>query len=424
MTSQASPPAPNRIRPLGRLLGLDVVRALAILAMIYIHVLPTGWLAPILPPAAPEPILGWLEQNLPSRPMSLFVICAGVSAALMTGGMKPPSGHAMTITRRRLAMRSVALLPFSLYMDGIGEPILMWYFVWFLLLIPFLRLSAKTLLITSGVMTVVNPIITLVVLNYAGGFAREFYTYPPVSGFDVLLSPMDWPAWALFYTTHPQMLYALPLLLTGLAIGRLDLNGHALRVRMVKLGAIGLTASLAVSWFVATPLGVLQQLRPPGSGIPGTADSGPVPWASLLMAPPHQLYALSIPMVVMSLSIASFLLGAFLIIMDKQPWQRLLWPLAATGSLALTIYVGHFLALMPFGEPPFSFHIFASFLVFSLVFATMWRNWGRRGPLEWLTHQVIMITVPDRKKEPKEPAKPSEEPAPVVREQSDQPAQA
>ncbi|GAA1265584.1 heparan-alpha-glucosaminide N-acetyltransferase domain-containing protein [Sphaerisporangium rubeum] len=418
MTEQASPKAPDRLRPLGRLLGLDAVRAIAILAMVYVHVLPTGWLTPILPPAEPGPVLGWLAVNIPSRPMSLFVTCAGVSAALLTGGMKPPSGRDMTLTRRRLAMRSVALLPFALLMDGIGEPILMWYVVWFLMLIPLLRLSVKTLLTIAGVMTVTNPIITLIVLNYAGGFAREFYTYPPVMGFDVLVSPMDWPALLLFYVTHPQMLYALPLLITGLAIGRMNLHVHALRIRMMKLGAIGIAASLVVGWFVATPLGVLRELRPPGSGTPGTADSGPVPWASLLMGPPHQLYALSIPMVVMSISIASFLLGAFLIIMDKQPWQRILWPLAATGSLALTIYVGHFMALIPFGEPPFSFHLFVSFLLFGLIFSTMWRSWARRGPLEWVTHQVLMLTVPYKKKEPAEPA-----PA-VVREQTDQPAQA
>ncbi len=385
-----------------------MVRAIAILAMIYVHILPTGWLVPILPPAQPSGVLDWLAHNLPTRPMSLFVVCAGVSAALMTGGRRPPEGHRLTMARRRLAMRSAALLPFALLMDWRGEPILLWYCVWFLLLLPVLKLGARTLMIAAGTLAVASPVVTLLVLNLAGDFAREFYTYPSVTGFALLVSPAEWPSWALFYLTHPQALYALPLLLAGMAAGRLDLHDHAIRLRLLTFGLAAVVLSCFVSWLVATPLGGRELLH--GQGVPGQPGTGSVPALALLMAPPHQLYAMSIPMVAMSIGIAATLLGGFLIVMDRPAWQRVLWPIAATGSLALTCYVGHFALLIPFGEPPLSFHLYVSFFAFFVLFSTTWRQWGRRGPLEWIVHRVITLAVRDR---------PLPRPAPAVVAQSD-----
>nr|WP_281390644.1 DUF418 domain-containing protein [Sphaerisporangium rubeum] len=363
---------------------MDVVRAIAIISMIYVHVWPTGWLRAVLAPQEPVAGLLWLDEAVTNRAMSLFVFCAGVSVALMTGGARPPSGAGMSLVRRRLVVRSIAMLPLALVLLEFGESILLSYCVWFVLLLPFTRWTARPLFAAAAVAAVAGPLFRFVMLNYIG-------EYPfPDEGFSLLLDPAAWP----YYLVGPDTPYAAALLFAGMGLGRLDLRPHAVRVRLMAAGAAAVAGSLLMWWAAAVPFGGLRSLAAVRPSRPG---GGEMPWISLFMMKPYGMFDISFPMGPMMIGIGFLLVGFFLIVMDHPVWERLLWPLAATGSLALTCYVGHFLLLFPFGnQPPFSFQLFLSVAGFVVVAATLVRGRWRRGPLEYLIHRAMVRLAPDR----------------------------
>ncbi|MFC6087181.1 DUF418 domain-containing protein [Sphaerisporangium aureirubrum] len=378
-------PAPSgdtAAAPQGRLLGLDVVRAIAILSMTFVHVWPTGWWKPILPPADAVPLLGWLNVVLTQRAMSLFIFCAGVSVALVTGAANPPSGRRMSIARRRLAVRSAVMFPLALALLQYGEVILTLYCFWFVMLLPLTRLRARPLFVAAAVCAAVGPVLRFVMLNYVGQWSM------PHEGFSLLLHPAD----LLYFVAGPDTLYASALLLAGMAVGRLDLHAHAVRVRLAAAGGAVVAGALLMWGLAAGPLGGARTLAAITPSRPG---SGELPWIALFIMRPYRMFDISLPMGASMIGLGMLLIGVFLIVTDKAVWGRVLWPVAAMGSVALTCYVGHFLLLIPFNNPlPYSFAVFAGVTVVMIVAAALWRRRWRRGPLEWLVHRAMVWAVP------------------------------
>lgn len=373
----ASPAAPR-----DRLLGLDVVRAVAILSMTFVHVWPTGWWTPIHPPAAAVPVLGWLDVTLTNRAMSLFIFCAGVSISLVTGGANPPSGHAMSIARKRLAVRSAVMFPLALALLQYGEVILTLYCFWFVMLIPLTRLRARALFTTAAVCAVIGPVLRFVLLNYVGRWPF------PHEGFALLLHPAD----LLYFVAGPDTLYASALLIGGMAVGRLDLHRRAVRVRLTAAGGAVVAGSLAMWGLAAGPFGGAATLATVHPSRPG---SGELPWVALFIMRPYRMYDISLPMGASMIGLGMLLIGVFLAVTDTRLGGRLLWPVAAMGSVALTCYVLHFLLLVPFNDPlPYSFAVFAGVAVVMIVAAASWRRRWRRGPLEWVVHRAMVRVVP------------------------------
>ncbi|MFC5822494.1 DUF418 domain-containing protein [Nonomuraea insulae] len=395
------PPTVRSQLPQGRLPGLDAVRALAIVGMVYMHVSPTGWLSPA--PARDKPaLLDWIEHAVSGRSMSLFVLMAGISVALMTGGPAPLDGDRLKAARKRLAIRAAMLLLISLCVDqlsGLNLSILEFYAVWLLILIPLVRLRPRTLLVTAGVTGVVLPVFCFVVLNYGSTWAISPMNpgAEPAFGLALLIQPQDWLAKLhhLLMGGGFQTPYAIPLLLAGLAIGRLDLRSPAVRRRMAVCGALLVAACWLVSWFALGPLGAGRALAAMMA-----STSGPMtqPWASVLTLPPDQLYALSIPMAPMMTGAGLLLLAALLTLLERPGWRRALRPLTATGSLALTWYAAHQIFIERVaGDPPYAFTLYAGMVAVALVFSPLWLRWAGRGPLEWLVHRVIVLAAPARR---------------------------
>ena len=371
------------------------MRALAILGMVYMHVSPSGWLNPRSfadQPAA----LAWIESAVSGRAMSLFVLLAGISVALMTGGSRPPRGERLRSARRRLAIRGVVLLLISLLVDqlsGMNLSILEFYALWMLLLLPLLRLRPRTLLTAAAVTGVVLPIFCFVVLNYGRSWAISPFSggEQPAYGLFLLLQPQDWLAKLkqLLVGGGFQTPYAIPLLLAGLAIGRLDLRSAAVRRTLAICGAGLVVVSWSLSRFALGPLGAEQALVAMMSG------SGPLlqPWTSLLTLPPHQLYALSIPMAPFMLGVGLLLVAAFLALLELSFWRSLLAPLGAAGRLALTWYAAHLVFIERIaGEPPYAFTWFSGMTLFALLFSPLWLRRWRRGPLESLMHRATLLS--------------------------------
>lgn len=389
--------------PRFRLHGLDALRALAILGMVYMHVSPTGWLTP-LPFAEKLGTFTTLESIFGGRAMSLFVLMAGISVALMTGGSRPADGPRLATARRKLAIRAGVLFVVSLLVDqfsGMNVSILVYYSLWMLLLIPVLRVGVRTLLWAAAVTGVALPIFCFVVLNFGRDWAISPFSaaggMPPV-GLPLLVQPQHWLAFlkGLLVGGGFQTPYAIPLLLAGLAIGRLDLRSNAVRVRLAVTGAALTVGAWLLSRLALGPLGAEQALAEMFSG------DGPLvqPWTSILTLPPHQLYALSIPMAPFMLGIGLLLLTGLLTLLENSTWRKALWPLTASGRLALTWYALHLVFLEGVaGEPPYAFTLFAGMVVFALAFSPLWLRFVDRGPLEWLMNRATMLAAPRREVE-------------------------
>jgi uncharacterized membrane protein YeiB len=84
--------------------------------------------------------------------------------------------------------------------------------------------------------------------------------------------------------------------------------------------------------------------------------------------------------------------------MDGVPWlRRLAGPVTAVGTMSLTIYVVHVLAILALpganAAPPDanSTVLLVAFVAAAVVFATAWSRRFRRGPLEYLLNSATKL---------------------------------
>ena len=127
---------------------------------------------------------------------------------------------------------------------------------------------------------------------------------------------------------------------------------------------------------------------------PGDWSFAPDPW-SLLAAEPHSGSTFD---VLGCLGVAITVLLVATVAMARLP--RLRWlagPVIAVGTMSLTIYVGHILAILALpGEnatPPDanSTVLWCVFVLSAIVFAAVWSRFFRRGPLEYLLNSATKL---------------------------------
>ncbi|RZQ65790.1 heparan-alpha-glucosaminide N-acetyltransferase domain-containing protein [Amycolatopsis suaedae] len=374
--------------PRGRLLGVDVVRALAIIGVFVMHFSMTGWLH-AGPRGETPAFLRWLDAETSSRAMSLFVLLAGVSVALMTGGSRPYQGRRWGTACLRVAVRAVVLLLISLCIGEFGPSVLEFYAVLLVFLLPFTRLRPRTLFALSAVSV---PLATLYPI-WVFTDRPEWMMADLPEGLAVLTHPAQWGEYVfslVFAGGGFQTVYGVPLVLAGLAIGRLDLYDRAVRLRMAVTGAGIAVAACLVSWVALYPLGAAETID--------AAQPPAMPWQALLAMPgPRSLYATSAVGVTFMIGVALLLLGVLLNLAERPGWRTALWPLAAAGGMTMTWYAGHIVYQSLTGKPEsYSAVYLLAVVTVTLVTSVLWRRWLRRGPLEWLVHAVITTVVPSR----------------------------
>ena len=81
---------------MGRLVGVDLARALAVFGMFAVHVGPIE--------AAPGDVGGWFRSLSEGRPSALFAMLAGFSLMLIAGRFEPKTG----VAGRQAKLRSHA----------------------------------------------------------------------------------------------------------------------------------------------------------------------------------------------------------------------------------------------------------------------------------------------------------------------------
>ncbi|MDX3520798.1 DUF418 domain-containing protein [Streptomyces scabiei] len=364
----------------GRLVGVDLARGLAVFGMYAAHV-------------GPDPsgggATGFVMELAHGRASALFAFLAGFSIILMTSCRAPKTGRAGRQAVAKVVIRALVLLVVGTGLTLSGTPvevILAFYGLYFLVVLPLYRLSARPLTIIAAVGALVLPQVLYVV-------QRALEESDP-SGI------WSWPADAdgilsLMFTGSYPVLTWIPFVIAGMAVARLDLASSVVRIRLaitgVGLALLGYGGSFLALHLVPGAMKTLGESSWGDSGSVASAwwsDTWGYPDGSLvglLVASPHSETTLSI---LGNTGVAIAVLIACVAAVDGFPrFRRLVRPVIAVGTMPLTAYVFHIVGthLLGIQELPGSpLPVLLGFIGAVTVFATLWSRFFRRGPLEWL----------------------------------------
>ncbi|MDQ3763732.1 MAG: heparan-alpha-glucosaminide N-acetyltransferase domain-containing protein [Actinomycetota bacterium] len=374
----AVPRTPSE-RP-GRVVGVDVARGIALIGMMAVHVFATF-------DRRGAPTLATVLAG--GRSATTFVLVAGVSLALLSGGRRVVEGRARTAAAAGIAVRALLIGAIGLWLGSAApeaEVILPYYAVLFVLAIPLLGLPPRTLTVVTTALVAVAPLVVLVTFNAWHSSARAASN----PTFDTLVDdPAGLTVGLLVTGTYPALAY-LAYLCAGLALGRLDLTSRRLAAWLFGGGlCLAITAQI-VSDVLLFRLGGIRHLLDAdlSSSDPVTAHNvllwEPAPtssWWYLALPAPHSTTPVDMAR---TLGSAMAVLGAALLLSRVPAVARLLRPLAAAGAMTLTLYCAHLLVLATgvFSDAPVMLYILM--VVGALTFGLAWQRWLGQGPLERL----------------------------------------
>ena len=368
----------------GRVVGVDVARALALVGMMATHLLP-GRVGDQVP---------WVQQVAGGRASALFAVLAGVSIALVSGRRTPLRGPERRVVSLRLAVRALLIGALGLALGTVPTPvavILAYYAVLFLLALPFLGLGARALAAWAVVWAVVAP----VVAHLVRPLVPPHEVGSPTPG--DLLRPGHLLSELLLTGYYPAAVW-LVYVLAGMALGRLDLRRTATAARVALGGlALAVVATLLSRVLLQVPgaLAALTATWPdavqpdpslrddPGAldallthGLSGTTPTGS--WWWLATVAPHSGTTLDLAQTTGS---AMAVLGACVLLARRRPdaWAAVF----GAGAMTLSLYTLHLLLTARgwwpgWGEPE---HFDDQVLVVALVGA-FFALVPLRGPLE------------------------------------------
>jgi len=351
-----------------RLAGVDAARCIALFGMGSVHVLPTT-------DATGAPTL--VEQVFGGRSAALFAVLAGVGLALAVGP-RPELGRAARVVAARAALIGLIGLLLALFDSGVAV-ILAYYAVLFVLVLPWLRARPTVLLASAAVVAVGMPFLSLAVRDSLP--ERD----PSNPGPWDLAQPSELLSELLLTGYYPAAVW-VAYLLTGLAVGRLGLRSRRTAVVVAVSGAALALASHATSALLMGPLGGYRRIGEV-LGLPerdtrqvvDAASYGNVPTDTawwLASDAPHTTTPLD-----MAATTGSSLLVLGLALLAAQALPRPLAPLAAVGSMPLTLYTAH-IVLLGSTDTTEPLRYYWLQVAAALVFATLWRRVLGRGPLE------------------------------------------
>ena len=331
----------------GRLFGPDLARGIALLGMFAAHV-----------------VFDRSENVYDGRSSILFATLAGVSLGLLTGGSQPPAGPRRTAQRGGVAIRGLVLIVIGVFLTVVIDPplrvILDAYGFAFLLLAPLIFLPRRWLIAIAAVVVIVAP-----------GVVHLLTSSTDAADLPAPLLPFaEW----LVYGTYPMAIWlAFPLV--GLICSRTGIEHRRTQALMV---AGGVFAAL-IGYGAAALL----------PGVDAEAHSG------------------TVAEVVGSGGVAIAIIGAATLLGDVpgrtgRGIRLVLFPVAAAGSMALTLYTTQAIGLAitrnavregtePWVYPDATLPVL---IVAALLVGTLWRLLLGAGPLERLTRLVSTLPEP------------------------------
>ena len=368
----ATPSSPPRLSRdgSGRVVGLDVARALAVFGMFGAHV---GAVAADIG-TSPSTWLGVVN----GRSSILFAVLAGISVALLSGRTVPVRGDDLVRARVRILVRAAWVFAIGGVLEALGtgiDVILGVYAVLFVLALPFLRWPPRRLLLAAGVLALLAPPADLLLTQFAG--ASDAYDAPFISL--VVTGPYPALIWCTF-------------ILVGLAVGRSDLTSTRVRVMLLAAGAGLAVAGYGGGWLTTQWFAAGRPVTWPAEDTHRPEQSDPV---LLTGAFPHSGTTFEI---VGSVGVALAVIAVCLVVADRLP--TILFPLAAVGSMALTAYAGGIVATWVASAPDYETNRpWLVYVLITIAAATVWRLFLGRGPLErlvtWRSQRAAGRGVPE-----------------------------
>jgi uncharacterized membrane protein len=379
------------VRPTGRLEAIDVARGVALIGMMAVHVLSSG-----------PGVTGTVHELAGGRSAALFAVLAGVGLALASGGAQP-TPQRLHRARRVILIRAAMIGLIGLTLGMITTPvaiILTYYAVLFLFALPVLGWSARRLAVAAVGWALLSPVVSQLIR--AAGFDDGPGHNP--SWLDV--TDLGNTVLHLLLNGYYPVLTWVTYLLAGMAVGRLALDRPGAGRRLAFTGA-----ALAVAAWLAATLCVhlaggeraLGALLNPDAFISGRGEHllddsffGTTPtnsWWFLGVMAPHSG---AIPDLVHTTGTAVLVIGLALIVVPRNRSRFL--PLAAAGSMTLTLYCAHafILGLLEAADPnqrlP-DWPILLANVVAALFFASWWGSPARRGPLEETVATAVEVGV-------------------------------
>ncbi|MDQ4502688.1 heparan-alpha-glucosaminide N-acetyltransferase domain-containing protein [Sinomonas sp. ASV322] len=382
-----------------RIMGVDLARGAALLAMISTHLLPTFAAEPSLGGQIVPTFVGLVFSG---RSAALFAVLAGVSLSL---GRVPAAAN-----RPGLGLRAGVIAVVGLSLGALSvniAVILVQYAVLFWCVIPVLRLQTKALGLLAGAWILLVPLVAFGLRPWLVDAPEPLRLGHNPTWVD-LLEPPKLLADVFVTGTYPVVEW-FGYVLVGLWIGRLPLRRAGTQVGLLIGGAVAAVLAKGAEWALMVPLGGRAALlaTPQAKQWPleamlranltGVDQTGSVWW--LATAAPHSGTTLDL---LHTSGTSAAVLGAFLLVARVRPLERtrILAPLAGAGAMTLTLYTAHVCAVAwsEAGNPPqisreglLAVHIVAALAIGLLFRANDWR-----GPLEWAAHGVYRLGLAGR----------------------------
>lgn len=329
----------------GRIAGVDIARGVAILGMFVAHAVPR-----------PDDT----ELLVDGRSSILFATLAGLSLGIVTGGARPAERGQRADLVMSTVIRATCLFLLGAALGALESEvavILDYYAFMFLLLTPALFLPRPVLAVLAGVLLVAAPALADATSEPDGK------TLPSIIQFYLLDG------------VYPALVW-MPFLLAGLLAARSGLRRTSTQYVMVLGGILAAVVGYGAAAFL--PGGTAEahsgtSAEVLGSGGLAIAVIGALLW---LTAPER------------------FGLG--------RVFRTILWPIGATGSMALSVYTLQILTLATFvvlrngsaGDVEYpGWPLLIGMTIASISFASLWRVMLGKGPLERL---LALVTRPPR----------------------------
>ncbi len=366
-----------------RALGVDVARAVALIGMIAVHVLPE------------EDSEGGMTLAFGiagGRGAALFALLAGVSIAFVEKRSRGElSGRILAADRAALVVRGLLILLVGLMLGHLDTPIatiIPYFGVLFLLALPFYGRSSRVLLVTAAVFVVVGSVLRQL-LNVNGLIPEQADPDADYTLVTAAQEPVPFLSDMLVTGFYPATMWMV-YLCVGMVIGRQVLTSRKLALRLLGWGSALAVAAWALSRFLLGPAGGFQRLLEAtpdldGEEIAEVLAFGPettllpdTSWWWLAAVSPYSETPLS---TLHTLGAAAAVLGFTLLI--TQRGGRVFSPFTAIGAMTLTLYSAHciimMLEILPEDQPVVSLWIH---VIAFMLFALMWRRSMGKGPLE------------------------------------------
>lgn len=368
MTGQNTKTKP--VRTAGRIVGLDIARAFAIVGMVIVNFKVTM--------SAENDGPQWLRTIaalFDGRAAATFVVLAGIGASLGSRRARnsgdPAQQRAAQLT---LAKRALFLFVLGWAFFPIWPADILHYYGVYLAIGAILLFSSNRSLLTAAGASIVVAVIFVLSFDPFANWNLDDYSY------EGLVTPSGFFRNLLFDGFHPVFPW-IAFYLFGMWLGRTDLRDSTWRRTLAVRAAIVVVMAEAAAWIV---------LGPKGSSLDELDEES---WRWLFTVepiPPLPLYLAAGAGTAVLVILGSIWIG-------ERLSERAAEPLVSTGQLALTIYLAHVFvgmgileAMGRLEEQTLGWAITTS-LLFSLAiipFCVLWRRRFDRGPLEWVMRRV------------------------------------